>query len=149
MIDSAAYDLQSYILGSPPTLESIISYRTIEDNLDYLNLEEGQITRLRGFTSTTIFQMSGKSFTPNSILTSVVPEQVKMLFVIPPGSHIFPFVHQDSMDESEILLPHGVRIVYKQTLSLDQHSETVDSNAVYGRPDLVKDIHVFQVLIES
>lgn len=143
--DQAAQDLQTYILKAPSTTGELITFRYVY-SLDHFNLGQNEITRLEGFTSTSInhkyIGCSGVIF--------------KIAFIIPVGSQVVPFIHKDALfGEEEILLPHGSRIVHEKTLRPGQYF------SIIGRPfrkytkegiDCVKsqslrpEIYIFRVL---
>lgn len=113
-INQAARDLQTYILKAPTIDHEILTFRYIRDH-DYLNLGEGQITRLKGFTSTSLnhtFITQLHDSASSEILD-------KMVFIITPGTPILPFVHLGAFTgENEILLPSGTQIIYQRTLTI-------------------------------
>lgn len=114
-IDQAAQDLQTSILRLPPITGELITFRYVE-NVDYLNLGSGQISRLKGFTSTSI----NYEFFVKSV------DAFRMVFIIPAGSHVLPFIHRDSIrGEDEILLPHGTQIIHERTLKFDHDFDIV------------------------
>lgn len=147
-VQQSAKDLQASILRAPPTTGTLVTIRTIKINPDYLNLEKGQITRLKGFTSTAV-HISNEVEVPNK------HKMTKLVFLIPPGSQVLPFTHRDSMGEEEILLPHGTQVVYERTLSIDH-----EFGAIYRRPSNegktpvigcrksypISEIHIFRVI---
>lgn len=110
-IDQRAKELQSGILKAPSTPGDLVTFRYIKD-LDHLNLGEGQVTRLEGFTSTTT--------NANYLSDPAISNLFKLAFIIPAGSRLMPFIHYFAPNyEDEVLLPHGTRIVYERTLKFD------------------------------
>lgn len=120
-IDQVARDLQSSILKAPSTTGELITFRFV-NRVNYLNLGEGQISRLKGFTSTS---------TNHTYLAGHV-DAFKMVFIIPAGSQVLPFIHLDAPSgEDEILLPHGTQIVHERTLNID-HFDMVQPPRTYN-----------------
>lgn len=115
-IEQATRDLQTYILKSPPTTNELITFRFI-DSSSGLNLGKGRITQLKGFTST--------SRDHNFLLN--YPNKYKMVFIIPIGSQVIPFIHEHSMLEEEILLPHGTQIIHERTLKVGQEFDVIST----------------------
>lgn len=114
-IQRAAQDLQTFILKAPPTTNELITFRYIF-NRDHLNLGQGEVTRLKGFTSTDLdHRLIGNHY-----------KDFKMVFLIPTGFPVIPFIHKDSLEnEREILLPHGTQVVHERTIMLSEDFDMI------------------------
>lgn len=121
--DQAARDLQVSILRAPPMTNELITFRYAM-NIDYFNLGEGQITRLTGFTSTTIHHGYLQNY-PGLI------NSFKMMFIIPSNFPVLPFIHHNLVNEGEILLPHGTRVVHERTLTINHQFDMIPQVSTY------------------
>lgn len=79
---------------------------------------------------------------------------IKLVFIIPPGSPVLPFIQQYSIGENEIILPHGTQVVYERALGINQSFDVISTSTEEGKgpeigcfkSDPVPNIHVFRVL---
>lgn len=145
-------------MKAPPTTKEFITFRFVE-NLRHLEIGPNRpVTRLEAFTSTSI---SSDSLTKSDLI---------LAFIIPAGAQLIPFVYRPGMEEDEVLLPHGTRIVYQGAIKIGRELDLIaqpraptseppikDNNGysfidsqhrynTYCSPVLVGNIYIFRVV---